>query len=113
MPKNPKQKLKLLYIMKFFMEKTDDDYGVTVADIIEYLDGYGIVAERKSIYNDIECLRDFGMDIVKTKVGKISLFSLVSREFTLEEIKLLIDAVQSSKFITLKKSRELIRKIET
>nr|WP_316621864.1 WYL domain-containing protein [uncultured Ruminococcus sp.] len=113
MPKNPKQKQKLLYIMKLFMEKTDDDYGVTVADIIEYLDSYGIVAERKSIYNDIECLRDFGMDIVKTKVGKISLFSLVSREFTLEEIKLLIDAVQSSKFITLKKSRDLIRKIET
>ena len=113
MPKNPKQKQKLLYIMKLFMEKTDDDYGVTVADIIEYLDSYGIVAERKSIYNDIECLRDFGMDIVKNKVGKISLFSLVSRDFTLEEIKLLIDAVQSSKFITLKKSRELIRKIET
>ena len=112
MPKNPKQKQKLLYIMKFFMEKTDDDYGVTVADIIEYLDSYEIVAERKSIYNDIECLRDFGMDIVKTKVGKISLFSLVSREFTLEEIKLLIDAVQSSKFITLKKSRDLIRKID-
>ena len=113
MPKNPKQKQKLLYIMKLFMEKTDDDYGVAVADIIEYLDSYEIVAERKSIYNDIECLRDFGMDIVKTKVGKISLFSLVSREFTLEEIKLLIDAVQSSKFITLKKSRDLIRKIET
>lgn len=112
MPKNPKQKQKLLYIMKFFMEKTDDDYGVTVADIIDYLDEYGIAAERKSIYSDIECLRDFGFDIVKTKVGKISLFSLVSRDFTLEEIKLLIDAVQSSKFITLKKSRELIHKIE-
>ena len=94
------------------MEKTDDDYGVTVADIIDYLDEYGIAAERKSIYSDIECLRDFGFDIVKTKVGKISLFSLVSRDFTLEEIKLLIDAVQSSKFITLKKSRELIHKIE-
>ena len=113
MPKNPKQKQKLLYIMKLFLEKTDEEYGVTVADIIDYLDDYGITAERKSIYNDIECLRDFGMDIVKSKVGKISLFSLVSREFTLEEIKLLIDAVQSSKFITLKKSRELIRKIET
>ena len=112
MPKNPKQKQKLLYIMKCFMEKTDDDYGVTVADIIEYLDEYGITAERKSIYSDIESLRDFGLDIVKTKVGKISLFSLVSRDFTLEEIKLLIDAVQSSKFITLKKSRELIHKIE-
>lgn len=113
MPKNPKQKQKLLYIMKFFLEKTDEEYGVTVADIIDYLDEYGITAERKSIYNDIECLRDFGMDIVKSKVGKISLFSLVSRDFTLEEIKLLIDAVQSSKFITLKKSRELIHKIET
>lgn len=113
MPKNPKQKQKLLYIMKFFLEKTDEEYGVTVADIIDYLDDYGITAERKSVYNDIECLRDFGMDIVKSKVGKISLFSLVSRDFTLEEIKLLIDAVQSSKFITLKKSRELIRKIET
>ena len=113
MPKNPKQKQKLLYIMKFFLEKTDEEYGVTVADIIDYLDDYGITAERKSIYSDIECLRDFGMDIVKSKVGKISLFSLVSREFTLEEIKLLIDAVQSSKFITLKKSRDLIRKIET
>lgn len=112
MPKNPKQKQKLLYIMKYFLEKTDDEYGVTVADIIDYLDEYGITAERKSIYNDIECLRDFGFDIVKSKVGKISLFSLVSRDFTLEEIKLLIDAVQSSKFITLKKSRELIRKIE-
>ena len=112
MAKNPKQKQKLLYIMKFFTEKTDDDYGVTVSDIIEYLDGCGIAAERKSIYSDIECLRDFGFDIVKSKVGKITLFSLVSREFTTEEIKLLIDAVQCSKFITLKKSRELIRKIE-
>lgn len=112
MAKNPKQKQKLLYIMKFFMEKTDDDYGVTVADIIDYLAEFDIAAERKSIYNDIECLRDFGFDIVKTKVGKISLFSLVSRDFTLEEIKLLIDAVQSSKFITVKKSRDLIRKIE-
>ena len=112
MAKNPKQKQKLLYIMKFFLEKTDEEYGVTVADIIDYLSEYGIEAERKSIYSDIECLRDFGMDIVKSKVGKISLFSLVSRDFTTEEIKLLIDAVQSSKFITLKKSRELIRKIE-
>ena len=111
MPKNPKQKQKLLYIMKFFMEKTDDDYGVTVADIIDYLEEYGITAERKSIYSDIECLRDFGFDIVKTKVGKISLFSLVSRDFSLEEIKLLIDAVSSSRFITKEKSEVLIGKL--
>ena len=109
MAKNPKQKQKLLYIMKFFMEKTDEDYGVTVADIIEYLAEYDIAAERKSIYNDIETLRDFGLDIVKSKVGKISLFSLVSRDFEIQELKLLVDAVQSSKFITQKKSRELIK----
>ncbi len=112
MAKNPKQKQKLLYIMKFFMEKTDEDYGVTVADIIDYLAEFDIAAERKSIYNDIETLRDFGLDIVKTKVGKISLFSLVSRDFEIQELKLLVDAVQSSKFITQKKSKELIKKIE-
>ena len=112
MPKNPKQKQKLLYIMKFFLEKTDEEYGVTVADIIDYLDGCDIIAERKSIYSDIENLRDFGLDIVKTKVGKISLFSLVSRDFETQELKLLVDAVQSSKFITQKKSRDLIKKIE-
>ncbi len=112
MAKNPKQKQKLLYIMKFFIEKTDEDYGVTVADIIDYLAEFDIAAERKSIYNDIETLRDFGMDIVKSKVGKITLFSLVSRDFEIQELKLLVDAVQSSKFITQKKSRELIKKIE-
>ena len=113
MAKNPKQKQKLLYIMKYFTEKTDEDYGVTVADIIEYLAEYDIAAERKSIYNDIETLCDFGLDIVKTKVGKISLFSLVSRDFEIQELKLLVDAVQSAKFITQKKSRELIKKIES
>ena len=112
MAKNPKQKQKLLYIMKFFLEKTDENYGVTVADIIDYLAQFDIAAERKSIYNDIETLRDFGLDIVKTKVGKISLFSLVSRDFEMQELKLLVDAVQSSKFITQKKSKELIKKIE-
>ena len=113
MPKNPNQKQKLLYVMKFFLDKTDEEYGVTVADILEYLDGMGIIAERKSIYSDIETLRDFGMDIIKTKVGKITLFSLASREFETQELKLLVDAVQCSKFITQKKSRDLIRKIES
>ena len=113
MPKNPNQKQKLLYIMKLFYERTDEEYGLTVADIIEYLDAHNIAAERKSIYSDIEILRDFGMDIVKSKVGKITLFSLASREFETQELKLLVDAVQSSKFITQKKSRELIRKIES
>ena len=113
MAKNPKQKQKLLYIMRYFLEKTDEEYGVTVADIIDWLAEFDIEAERKSIYNDIETLRDFGMDIVKSKSGKITLFRLVSRTFETQELKLLVDAVQSSKFITQKKSRELIKKIES
>ena len=113
MAKNPRQKQKLLYIMKIFLEKTDEEYGVTVADIIDMLAQYDIEAERKSIYNDIETLRDFGMDIVKAKSGKMTLFSLASRTFETQELKLLVDAVQSSKFITQKKSRDLIKKIES
>lgn len=112
MPKNPKQKQKLLYIMKYLSENTDEDYGVTVSDMIDYLDELGIKAERKSIYDDIETLRDFGLDITKTKVGKASLYSLVSRDFEIAELKLLVDAVQSSKFITKSKSAALIKKIE-
>lgn len=112
MPKNPKQKQKLLYVMQYLSSNTDEDYGVTVGDIIDYLDERGIKAERKSIYDDIETLRDYGMDIVKTKVGKASLYSLVSRDFEIAELKLLVDAVQSSKFITKSKSASLIKKIE-
>ena len=112
MPKNPKQKQKLLYIMKYLCENTDEEYGVTVSQIIDYLDEMDIKAERKSIYDDIETLRDFGMDIVKVKVGKASLYSLVSRDFEIAELKLLVDAVQSSKFITKSKSTSLIKKIE-
>ena len=113
MPKNPKQKQKLLYIMKYLREKTDENFGVTVADIIAYLDSYDIKAERKSIYDDLRTLEDFGMDIGHNKVGKETVWFLGSREFELPELKLLVDAVQSSKFITKNKSARLIKKLET
>ncbi|MBQ6152454.1 MAG: WYL domain-containing protein [Ruminococcus sp.] len=113
MPKNPKQKQKLLYIMKYLQEKTDENFGVTVADIIAYLDSYDIKAERKSIYDDLRTLEDFGLDIGHNKVGKETVWYLSSREFELPELKLLVDAVQSSKFITKNKSAKLIKKLET
>ena len=112
MPKSEKQKQKLLYIMKCLMEKTDENHSVTTQELIEYLAANGITAERKSIYSDIDLLIDYGMDIVRVKERPAG-YRLVSRQFELAELKLLVDAVQSSKFITGKKSRELIGKLET
>ncbi|MGN0477172.1 MAG: helix-turn-helix transcriptional regulator, partial [Ruminococcus sp.] len=112
MPKKPNQKQKLLYIQRMFYEKTDENHGVTINDIIDYLDEKGIEAERKSIYADIKTLQDFGMDIEKCK-SKTVTYKLLSRDFEMPELKLLVDAVQSSKFITEKKSLELIKKVES
>lgn len=112
MAKSEMQKLKLLYLKKLLEEKSDEEHPVTTAQIIEYLASKGIRAERKSIYSDISYLQDFGMDILNLR-GKNGGYYLASREFELPELKLLVDAVQASKFITEKKSLALIRKLET
>ncbi|MDK2798935.1 MAG: hypothetical protein PWQ70_554 [Clostridiales bacterium] len=104
-------KLKLLYLMKILLEKTDEKHPMTVKEIIEELGNYDISAERKSIYSDIEILTSFGLDIICEK-GRANKYFVGSRDFELPELKLLVDAVQSSKFITHKKSEELIKKIE-
>ncbi len=111
MPKNERQKLKLLYLKKILEEKTDAAHPMTMAEILAALEEHGITAERKSIYDDLESLRDFGMDIEKTS-GRSPGYYVASRTLELPELKLLVDAVQSSKFITHKKSAELIRKLE-
>lgn len=105
-------KLKLLYVMKTLIEKTDEDHVMSAADLIKVLQNYGLNADRKSIYADIETLSEFGMDIVQTRGGSKPGYYVASRDFELPELKLLVDAVQASKFITEKKSRELIKKIE-
>ncbi len=112
MAKNPKQKQKLFYVLKYLMEKTDLNNSVTVNDIIDYLDSFDIKAERKSIYDDLKTLQDFGVDICSTKSKSVNYY-IASREFELSELKLLVDAVQSAKFITHKKSNELIKKLES
>ncbi len=111
MARSENQKLKLLYIKQFLEEKTDENHCVSANDIIDMLGSYGITAERKSIYSDIEMLKNYGMDIIKTR-GKSGGIKLLSREFELTELKILVDAVQSSKFITVKKSEKLISKLE-
>lgn len=111
MAKSERQKQKLLYIWQCLLEKTDETHAVTTQELIAYLNGVGIAAERKTIYADIDTLIDFGLDIIKSPPPK-SGYQLVSRDFELAEVKLLVDLVQSSKFITTKKSRELIAKLE-
>ena len=112
MAKSENQKQKLLYIAKYLMEQTDEQHAVSTPQIIDYLKAQGIKAERKSIYNDIDTLNDFGLDIIRSEEHRGG-YMLASRQFELAEVKLLIDLVQSSKFITEKKSRELIGKLET
>ena len=74
---------------------------------------YEVTEDRKTLYLDLEELRHFGMDIVSEQTGRNVLYRLASREFELPELKLLVDSVQSAKFITERKSRELIAKLET
>jgi predicted DNA-binding transcriptional regulator YafY len=112
MAKNPNQKLKILYIMQMLTQETDEQHGLTMAQIIDKLDERGIKAERKSIYDDIALLRDFGLDII-TRKTQITEYYIGSREFEYPELTLLVDAVQSSRFLTEKKSRALISKLET
>ena len=112
MARSSYQKLKPLYIMNYLLQNSDEAHPVTVNQLIAHLDANGIAAERKSIYNDIEALRYFGLDIVQNEGGRSSGYYVASREFELPELKLLVDSVQSSKFITHKKTAALIKKIE-
>ncbi len=112
MPKSPNQKTKLLHLYQIMLHQTDEDHPITVAQMIEQLARYDIKAERKSIYDDLEALRLFGLDI-QCRRGKTPGWFVGERDFELPEVKLLMDAVQSSRFITQKKSDVLIRKLES
>ena len=111
MPRSQNQKLKLLYLMQMLLERSDENHPLTVQDMIDELSQHDISAERKSIYADLEALQLFGLDIVRSK-GKSTGYYIASRDFELPELKLLVDSVQSSKFITHRKTLSLIKKIE-
>ncbi len=112
MAKSPYQKLKLIYLARIFEERTDRYHGLTLSEISQCLSEYGISAERKSLYDDIEMLKLCGYNIVCIRDSHVRYF-LESRKFELAELRLLSDAVQSSKFLTPDKSRELIKKISS
>ena len=105
------QKVKLLYIIKIMTELTDEEHPLSATEICEKLASYDITAERKAIYDDIECLISFGYDIIQTRVPKNGYF-LASRDFELPEVFLLGDAVRTAKFISEKKTRELTSKLD-
>ena len=113
MPKGSNQKLKLVWLMKILLEKTDENHGMTMSQILKELENHGIAAERKSIYSDFEALHEIGIEVIGQPCGKSYEYYAVGRQFELAELKLLVDAIQSSKFITEKKTTELIRKLES
>ena len=113
MAKGSNQKLKMLYLTKIFLEETDDRHALTMPQLIEKLNACGVHADRKTIYQDLEELRTFGLDIISEKEGRKWHYYIGARDFELPELKLLVDSVQSAKFITDRKSSELIRKIES
>lgn len=113
MAKDANQKLKILHLMRILLEKTDETHSMTMPEIITALSVQGISAERKSLYNDIESLRLYGLDIIGEPEGKLYKYRVGKRTFELAELKLLVDSVQSAKFVTEKKSNELIKKIES
>ena len=111
MPRKSQQKLKIVYLRDILLENTDEEHGLSLIQIQNMLENVGISAERKSLYNDIEELRTYGMDI-ELRRGQNPTYHVLSRDFQLPELKLLVDSVQASKFITRKKSLELIGKLE-
>ncbi|MEE1076872.1 MAG: WYL domain-containing protein [Acutalibacteraceae bacterium] len=113
MAKSENQKLKLLYLQKIIFENTDEEHGLTLPEIITELEKYDIQAERKSLYSDIELLARYGFEITRAKNGKRVEYKLTSgRKYQLAEVKLMVDAVQSTRFITKGKTHELIKKLE-
>ena len=113
MAKGNNSKLKLSYLTRIMLEKTDDEHGLTLPQILEELERYDVTAERKSIYADFDDMTEkLGIEIIKEKVGKETYYHVGKRDFEVAEVKLLVDAIQSSKFITEKKSNELIKKVK-
>lgn len=111
MAKGENQKLKLLYLLDILNKYTDDEHFITMQEIVKKLADCGVNAERKTLYNDLEELRTYGIDVIGEKDGLGYNYHIGNRKFELAELKLLVDAVQSSRFITKVKSKELIKKL--
>ena len=112
MPKQEGQKSKLVTLLRILEQRTDENHRLNVPQLVQLLENQGILAERKSIYSDLEALQSFGLDLIRVRDGNITCWYIGERVFQLPELRLLADSVQSSRFITRKKSLELIAKLE-
>lgn len=112
MAKGENQKLKMLYLVKIFTQYTDDQHSLTMQEIIKKLESYEVSANRKTLYLDFAELEHYGLDIISEKIGRNTYYHLGKRQLELPELKLLVDSVQAAKFITDKKSNQLIKKLE-
>ena len=112
MPKGQNQKLKLYHLSRIMLDKTDEDHYLTLSEIKEELLRYNVTADRKSLYDDLEQLRHLGLEVKGEADGRNYRYHVVSKQFEIAEMKLLVDAIQSSKFITERKSQDLIHKLE-
>ena len=111
MPKSDNQKIKILHILNYLEKHSREDHPIKASELIYMLDhDHRISCDRKTVYSDIAALQDYGVDIVSA-AGKNGGYYIASRNFELPELKLLIDAVQSSRYLTIKKSQELIGKL--
>ena len=112
MPKGANSKLKLYYLAQIMLERTDEDHYLTMPEIMAALGEYDITADRKTIYADLRDLEQLGIEIEGEAVGNRYHYHVISRTFEVAELKLLVDAIQSSKFITERKTNTLIKKLE-
>ncbi len=112
MPKSENQKLKLFRLLEILMKRTDEENGIDMSQIISALAEYGISAERKSIYTDFGCLSELGFEVLKMTEAKPPKYALVGRYFENAELKMLVDAIESAKFIPAEKCREIVKKLE-
>ena len=113
MARDTSQRLKLFYLRKILLDKTDDDHGLTISEIVDELKRYGITSERKSLYADLSALDQMDFEVENVRVGNRYEYRVIAgRKYQLAEVKLMVDAIQSTRFITKKKSNELIKKLE-
>ena len=113
MPKGTNNKFKLYRLAQIMLERTDEEHYITMPEIQKALAEYEVTADRKTLYVDLKELEQFGIEVEGEPVGNRYHYHVVSRTFELPELKLLVDAIQSSKFITAKKTNALIKKLET
>ena len=113
MPKGANQKFKLYRLAQIMCEKTDETHYLTMPEIQKELEKYDIIAERRSLYESLKDLEEFGIEVEGERSGRGYRYHVIGRQFELAELKLLVDAIQSSKFITEKMTNRLIGKLET